>query len=333
MMKKISKKDMNRFIKSLLEDYTVYAPVNTDGIFSFKPIDNFQGIDPDYQNSKKPPKEIFFPQSETMFEYEKGKVTSAEKVSRKRILLGIRPCDAKANLLLDNVFAGEDYQDVYYINKRENTTIIGLGCRKPLSTCFCTSFGGGPFSKDGLDILLIDIGDKYIVDVVTDKGREILTNKFTEASEEELKLAEKIKREAEERIKSEVKIEGVKEKLDTMFESSFWDKLSERCLGCAVCTYLCPTCHCFDIDDEAKDSQGRRVRNWDSCMFPLFTLQASGHNPRPTGKERMRQRVMHKFNYFIENYKRAACAGCGRCILNCPVNIDIRKVLKEILTG
>lgn len=332
-MKKISKKDMNEFIPSLMKNYTVYAPVNVDGIFSFKPITNFQGIDLNYQNSKKPPKEIFFPQSETMFEYEKGKVTSAEKVSRKRILLGIRPCDAKANLLLDNVFAGEDYQDVYYINKRENTIIIGLGCRRPLSTCFCTSFGGSPFSRDGLDILLIDIGNKYIVDVVTDKGKGILTDKFTEAAEEEVKLAEKIKRKAEEKVKSEVKIEGVKENLDTMFESPFWDKLSERCLGCGVCTYLCPTCHCFDIADEAKDSQGRRIRNWDSCMFPLFTLQTSGHNPRPTGKERMKQRIMHKFNYFIENYKRAACVGCGRCILNCPVNIDIRKVLKEILTG
>ncbi|MEA3485884.1 MAG: 4Fe-4S dicluster domain-containing protein [Candidatus Aerophobetes bacterium] len=331
MMKKISKKDMNRFIQSLLSDYTVYAPVNIDGVFCFSPVTNFQGIDPDYQNSKKPPKEIFFPQSETMFEYEKGKVKSAEKVEKKRILLGIRPCDAKANLLLDNVFAGKDYKDPYYINKRENTIIIGLGCNEPLSTCFCTSFDSGPFSKDGLDILLIDIGNEYIVDVITDKGREILTDKFVEAPEEELKLAEKIKGEAEERIESEVKIEGIKEKLDTMVEDSFWDKLSDRCLGCAVCSYLCPTCHCFDIADEVKDSQGKRVRNWDSCMFPLFTLQASGHNPRPTGKERMRQRVMHKFNYFIENYKRAACVGCGRCIINCPVNIDIREVLKEIL--
>jgi len=330
-MRKISKKDMNEFIQSLIVDYIVYAPVNVDGIFSFKPVTNFQGIDSDYQNSKKPPKEIFFPQSETMFKYEKGKVTSTEKVKKKRILLGIRPCDAKAILLLDNVFAAPDYKDVYYINKRESTIIIGLGCRRPLSSCFCTSFGGSPFSKDGLDILLIDINDRYIVDVITDKGREILTNKFTEATEEEIKLVEKVKEEAERRIKSEVKIEGVKEKLDMMFGDSLWDRLSEKCLGCAVCTYLCPTCHCFDIADETVNSQGERVRNWDSCMFPLFTLQASGHNPRLTGKERMRQRVMHKFNYFIKNYKEPACVGCGRCIINCPVNIDIRKILKEVL--
>ncbi len=330
-MKKISKKNMAEFIQYLMKDYIILAPVNTDGIFSFKPITSFQGIEPNYKNSKKPPKEVFFPQSETMFKYKNGKVESTEKTSQKRILLAIRPCDAKANLLLDNVFAGGDYEDVYYTNRKENSIIVGLGCSEPLSTCFCSSFGGGPFSKEGLDILLIDIGYRYLAQVITDKGRGILSHKFREATEKELKLAEKIRNEAERKIKSGVEIEGIKEKLDTMFEDPFWDKLSEKCIGCGVCTYLCPSCHCFDIADEAADSEGKRVRNWDSCMFPLFTLQTSGHNPKPTGKERMRQRVMHKFNYFVENYKEPACVGCGRCIINCPVNIDIRKILKEIL--
>ena len=266
-----------------------------------------------------------------MFKYENGKVESTEKVSKERVLLGVRPCDARANRLLDNVFARRDYEDVYYTHKRENSVIIGLGCSRPLSTCFCSSFGGGPFSKEGLDVLLIDIGDKYIVDVVTDKGSEILTDKLTDATEEEQELGDKIKSEAEKRIKSKAEIEGIKEKLDTMFENVLWDRLSERCIGCGVCSYLCPTCHCFDIADEAVDSEGKRVRNWDSCMFPLFTLHTSGHNPRPTGKERVRQRIMHKFNYFTENYDEPACVGCGRCIMNCPVNIDVRKVLEEIL--
>ncbi|MBA7662958.1 Anaerobic sulfite reductase subunit A [subsurface metagenome] len=330
-MKKISKKGMNEFIQSLMADYIILAPVSTDGIFSFKPVSNFEQIDLSYQNSKKPPKEVFFPQSETMFNYKNGKVESTEKVKQKKILLGIRPCDARANILLDKVFAGPDHKDVYYTNKRENTIIIGLGCSKPLSTCFCTSFGGGPFSKEGLDILLMDIGDKYLAQVITDKGREVLNHKFREATREEVRLAEKIKSEAEKRISSRVEIEGIKEKLEGMFEDLFWNKLSQECIGCGTCSYLCPTCHCFDIADEAVNSEGKRVRNWDSCMFPLFTLHTSGHNPRPTGKERMRQRVMHKFNYFVENYKEPACVGCGRCIINCPVNMDIRKVLKEIL--
>lgn len=330
-MKKISKKGMNEIIQSLMADYTVFAPVNIDGIFSFRPICTFQQIDPGYQNSKKSPKEVFFPQSETMFEYKNGKVESTEKVTRKRLLLGVRPCDARANLLLDHVFGGQAYKDLYYTNKRDNSIIMGLGCSQPLSSCFCTSFGGGPFSTAGLDVLLIDIGDRYAAQVVTDKAREVLTGKFAEATRQEVELAEKIKSEAEKRIKSRVEMEGIKDRLDGIFDNSFWNRLSEKCIGCGVCTYLCPTCHCFDIADEVVDSEGKRVRNWDSCMFPLFTLQTSGHNPRPTGKERMRQRIMHKFDYFVENYEEPACVGCGRCIMNCPVNVDIRNALQEIL--
>ncbi len=239
------------------------------------------------------------------------------------------PCDAKAISLLDNVFEAPDYKDVYYTNKREDTIIIGLRCNLPLSSCFCTSFSIEPFSRDGMDLLLVDIGEEYVVDVLTEKGEQILTEDFTGATDEQLKLAEEIKDKAVKKIKSKVEIKGAKEKLDKMFETTFWDGLSEKCLRCGVCAYLCPTCHCFDIVDEAVDSQGR-VRNWDSCMFSLFTLEASGHNPRPTGKERMRQRIMHKFNYFVENYKEPACVGCGRCVINCPVNIDVRRVLKEI---
>ena len=330
-MRKISKKGMTEFIQSLMADYTVFAPDNIDGIFSFRPICSFQQIDPDYQNSTKPPKEVFFPQSETMFEYKNGKVESTEKVTRKRLLLAIRPCDARANLLLDHVFGGQGYKDLYYTNKRENSIIVGLGCSRPLRSCFCTSFGGGPFSTAGLDVLLIDIGDRYVAQVVTDKAREVLTGKFAEATRQEVELAEKIKSEAEKRIKSRVEMEGIKDKLDEIFDNPFWNRLSEKCIGCGVCTYLCPTCHCFDIADEVVGSEGKRVRNWDSCMFPLFTLQTSGHNPRPTGKERMRQRIMHKFDYFVENYEEPACVGCGRCIMNCPVNVDIRNALQEIL--
>jgi len=329
-MRKIAKEKIEEFIQRLIKDYTVFAPVEIEGIISFRKVDKPKDIKLDYQNSKKPPKEIFFPQSEVMLRYSDGKVESVEKVGKKRILFGVRPCDAKAILLLDDVFDAPDYKDVYYTNKRKNTIIVGLGCNLPASTCFCTSLGIGPFSRNGMDILLIDIGKDYLVDVLTKKGEEILTEDFVRATDEEVKLTEDIEDKAVKKIKSKVEIKGVKEKLDNMFDAPIWEELSEKCLGCGVCTYLCPTCHCFDIADEAVNSQGERVRNWDSCMFPLFTLEASGHNPRPTGKERMRQRIMHKFNYFVENYKEPACVGCGRCIINCPVNIDVRGVLKEI---
>jgi ferredoxin len=211
------------------------------------------------------------------------------------------------------------------------TTIIGLGCNSPPSTCFCTSLGGGPFSKEGSDVFLTDIGESFLVEVLTDKGARVIGDKlFQDATSNELELARRIEAEAIRKVVSVVEIEGLKEKLDGIVESPFWDTLHEKCLGCGVCTFLCPTCHCFDVVDEAWNERGERVRNWDSCMFPLYTLETSGHNPRPTGRERMRQRVMHKFNYFIVNYGEVACVGCGRCIRECPVNFDIRKAISEV---
>ncbi len=119
-------------------------------------------------------------------------------------------------------------------------------------------------------------------------------------------------------------------KLSDIFDSDIWDRWHDRCLGCGTCTYLCPTCHCFDIAEEATNNIGQRVRNWDSCMFDLFTLHASGHNPRDLQRQRLRQRVMHKFSYTVDRYNQPFCVGCGRCVNRCPVNIDIREILGEL---
>ena len=136
--------------------------------------------------------------------------------------------------------------------------------------------------------------------------------------------------EARRSIRSSLNIAQIKKALDRDFDNPLWETIHEKCLGCGVCTFLCPTCHCFDILDEGDSTQGERIRIWDSCMFPLFTLHASGANPRPGGKERMRQRVMHKFSYFLDNHEQPSCTGCGRCIRFCPVNLDIREVLGAI---
>jgi sulfhydrogenase subunit beta (sulfur reductase) len=131
-------------------------------------------------------------------------------------------------------------------------------------------------------------------------------------------------------IKSAPPAKAIKPILDRIFEHPFWDTIHARCLKCGTCTYLCPTCHCFDISDETKGSDGVRIRSWDSCQYPLFTKMASGHNPRTSQKERWRQRVMHKFRYYVDNFGAVSCVGCGRCVMLCPVNIDIRKIITDI---
>ena len=149
------------------------------------------------------------------------------------------------------------------------------------------------------------------------------------AGDDQIRLKEEALQKARTALDCNLDLNTIKQKLEQGYDNALWDSLHEKCIGCGTCTFLCPTCHCFDILDEGAD-KGERIRIWDSCMFPLFTLHASGSNPRPTGKQRFRQRVMHKFKYFVDNNGRAACTGCGRCIEYCPVNLDIRVVLGVI---
>ena len=135
-----------------------------------------------------------------------------------------------------------------------------------------------------------------------------------------------------ERITSKVPADKLSEKTVTdLFDAPIWDEVAFSCINCGTCTFLCPTCWCFDIQDEVLGKQGDRIRNWDACMFPLFTLHGSGHNPRDEKTQRVRQRFMHKLKYYVDKYKGGpACVGCGRCVQFCPVNIDIRRVFELV---
>jgi len=331
----IGKDDIADLLDTLIKEYEVFAPVKRDNLVVFDRIHSGSEAFLNYTTSMKSPKEILLPQSETLFTYSstdnaaRVEVPSGEE--RPRLLFGIHPCDARALLFLDRIFNEEEYRDVYYLSRRDAMVVVTLGCIKPKATCFCTSVGGGPFSTEGSDLLLIDMGEEYVVQVVSDKGKGLLENRqFEDAGEDELSLMRKVTEDAEASMAPKLKIDMLKEKLDKMFDDPLWDLLTEKCLSCGVCTYLCPTCYCFDIVDETEDSGGERLRIWDSCQFPLFTLQASGENPRPTSKERYRQRIMHKFSYLVDSTGQIGCVGCGRCVTECPVNLDIRQVLTAI---
>jgi ferredoxin len=336
MKLRLDKKDFKPFLKNLIDNYDLYAPVQlAEGVSIYKKIDQSEEVNLNFHNPQKPVKEVFFPQSEAMLRYERvgkqNRITSTEELKRERLILGARPCDIQAISLLDEVFLGKEYTDVYFLQKREKTTIMGLACNHPLSTCFCSSTGGGPFVREGSDLFFIDLGEAYLVELLTQKGMAFDKNKFLKkANKKDLTLAKEIEEKASKKITSSIPIDGIEKKLDGMVENPIWDRIQEKCIGCRVCTYLCPTCHCFDIMDEALMDKGQRVRNWDSCLSSLYSLETSGHNPRPTGRERARQRLMHKFNYFPKNFKKIACVGCGRCILYCPAQFDIRQAIKEI---
>lgn len=338
MEKRLIKKDaLAGIIKKLTEKMLVYAPVKDEDNVLFKALE--KGMEPliDYSNTRNAPKNFFFPQTETMMRYmrtERGiELSGEEEGAQEAVLFGARPCDVRSFVLLDSLFDQEKYKDSYYIDKREKTTIISLACvHPPYSTCFCTSVGGHPMSEEGADVLLTDMGDNYLAEFITPKGEKLLEKMGDlpaadgSADEKKKELFEN----AEKEVKSQIPGKDIKPWLDDNFEHPFWDTIYQSCLACGTCTYLCPTCHCFDITDEVKGSDGKRIRTWDSCMYWLFTHETSGHNPRTSQKQRWRQRLMHKFKYFVDNFDAIACVGCGRCVMYCPVNIDIRKIVTDI---
>jgi len=180
------------------------------------------------------------------------------------------------------------------------------------------------------------LGDKYYIETFTARGEKLVNDgkkRFAEPTEADKKAAAKIHNEAAAKVRRRIRdISAVVEKLKGMFDSPFWDGESLACIRCGICTYLCPACHCFDINDEVlvpAPPAGERVRTWDNCQFPDFTMHSSGHNPRPNRASRLRQRVLHKFRYFVENFGDYQCTGCGRCINYCPVGIDIINVLDK----
>ncbi len=330
---KLQKEKLNDFLDGLRKEKYLFAPQKEGESLQFSPVSEESQVELDFQNTIIPPKNAVFPQTETLFTYQIGKLDiELPEEDRERVVLGIRPCDARAMEIIDRLFSWDE-DDPYYFDKRNKAALIGLACLEPCINCFCTSFeDGGPASTAGLDVLMTAAEDIFILQPVTEKGEQLLSEQdlLETASDDEMKTVEKSHAEAAEKLQRKIDTEGIPQGLPGLWESPLWEKVSGSCLGCGICTYLCPTCHCFDIQDEVEGFDGRRCRMWDSCMFGEYTLHASGHNPRPTRRERTRNRINHKYAYFVDKFDVIACVGCGRCINYCPVNIDILNILAQV---
>ncbi len=313
--------------------FKIFGPVAEKGGFTFKELEAGQTPDLGFQNTRLSPKAVVFPQSEDMFTYtldetdpEAHRLQTAPKDYAPRVIFGMRPCDAKAVQLVRMNFDTPEYKDPYWLNLFNASTFVGLACDRPAQTCFCTTAGCGPYHEEGLDVLLADRGDHYLAKALTEKGAKLLaTAGWKNVAEADFDQGRKA---AEDKIVSQVATQNLAA-ADTLalHGADFWEDIAFACLNCGTCTFSCPTCWCFDIQDEVHGKKGRRMRNWDSCMFPIFTIHTTGHNPRGSKVQRVRQRFMHKLKYFVDKYDSGImCVGCGRCIRQCPVNIDIRKV-------
>ncbi len=323
----LKKERLDDFLAGVLRDRRVFAPVKRSGVLLLDRIESAGECALERGHTKNSAKEVFFPQVETLFTYRRteagpeiDEVASKEKPA---VLFGVRPCDARGLVLLDRVFTGGT-QDPYYAGKRAESLVIAMACDSPDPTCFCSASGGGPCSSEGSDLLFLDLDVGFLVKAESRKGVELLRDAaFEDARDEALAAAGLVEKEAEDSMDraalGETAVgEALAKHLERLFDHPVWNDVAEACLGCGVCTYLCPTCHCFDICDETGPGTGERIRIWDSCQFPLFTRQASGANPRPSVRERFRQRTMHKFCYLPRNVNFTGCVGCGRCVTECP---------------
>ncbi|MBE6642057.1 MAG: 4Fe-4S ferredoxin [Ruminococcaceae bacterium] len=288
-------------------------------------------------NTVKSPKDFFFPQTEDMMEFKvDGKnieVIDTRKASEDFVVFGVRACDVRAFDILDRVFL-TDPCDSYYATKREHGIIVSLACTRPSETCFCTAFGIDP-SNPKADVSAWKTEKELYMQSNTEKGEKllkVLADVTDEADEEKVN-------EQKEQISSIMKrlpLAGLDTsefgggKTDEFFHSPAWDELSETCLGCGTCTFVCPTCQCYDIKDFNTGKGIIRYRCWDSCMYSEFTRMAHGNN-RNSQKERFRQRFMHKLVYYPENNEGVfGCVGCGRCLSRCPISMNIVKVMKAL---
>ncbi len=321
----IKREDVNEIIGNLREKMTVIAPRKWGDALIYGEIEKGE----EWVNEGlpvRPLKEWFFPASEHLFYFRNGQIREPDLADRPFLVWGARMCDVASLEMLDKVFQSV-YPDPYYIRRRELSTLALLRCKEPLWGCFCKEMG---IKEEGADVVLTPLEDGFALEITSPKGEELLKALASHLDDGEARRqdVEEVIRRFEEAFASPYDKGKVHNFLQGAWEHPIWAELARRCLSCGICTFLCPTCHCFDIKDENITLQvGARYRCWDSCQFASFTLQASGHNPRPTKKERVRQRFMHKLSYCPERYGETFCTGCGRCVRFCPVNIDIREVL------
>ncbi|MDO5553997.1 MAG: 4Fe-4S dicluster domain-containing protein [Planctomycetia bacterium] len=270
-------------------------------------------------------KEFFFPKTETICSFKRHEndvdVVDSPLYEQEQVIIGSRPCEAAALPILDHVFSW-DYQDRFYQRRREKTTVVTFACVASDESCFCSDVGGGPDNPSGSDAMLFNLGDEtYEVRVLTEKGQTLFAGVTRESEKSGQACAAPVKT---------FDAAAVSDWVKSHFSDPFWNEIALSCVGCGVCTYACPTCHCFDLIDQGSFMAGKRVKNWDSCQFAMFTKHASGHNPRPDQGSRQRQRLLHKFSIYPEKFGTLLCTGCGNCSRMCGVSLGIKPVLLEI---
>ena len=336
-MRKCSLDNLNLLFAEMAKNAALYLPVDqTDGSAKFSRWEE-GAVWSNNLNTVRSPKDFFFPQTEDLMEFKtEGKnieIIDTRSEKEDFVVFGVRPCDVKSFDILDRVFLSEPV-DSFYASRREHGIIVSVACSRPAETCFCKTFGIDPAQPAG-DIAAWKTEDALYLSANTEKGERLLSSlsALTEEADEAAVTAQK---EQIATIMDKLPLKDLTTdafgggKTAELFNDPAWDELSQSCLGCGTCTFVCPTCQCYDIKDFNTGNGVVRFRCWDSCMYSDFTKMAHGNN-RLSQKERFRQRFMHKLVYYPENNDGLfSCVGCGRCLAKCPISMNIVKVMKKM---
>ncbi len=336
-MRKCNLNNVSALFNEISNNATLYIPVDLEkGRVAYKKYADGMQMS-DALKTDRSAKDFFFPQTESLMEFKtEGKnieIIDIRKESEDFVVFGVRGCDVQSLEVLDKVFLAEPV-DSYYQNRREHGIIVSMACARPTETCFCKTFGIDPSAPKG-DIVCYKTEDALYLDGITEKGKALMA-KLDAVTEDTDDSAVKAQQKAINEIMDKLPLKDLKadafgsDKTDEFFNRPEWKTLSESCLGCGTCTFVCPTCQCYDIKDFKTKSGVERFRCWDSCMYSDFTKMSAGQ-PRLTQVERFRQRFMHKLVYFpTNNDGMFSCVGCGRCVSKCPISMNIVKVMKTL---
>ena len=332
-MKKIAMASLNALFARIAADKKLYLPIEKAGKVDFYEWNEGETVRLDALKTVKSAKDVFFPQVENLLKFRvEGKsieINQAPLCEEDFVIFGVRGCDAKSFEILDRVFL-VDPRDEFYASRRAHGIVVTLACGEPEESCFCTNFGVNPANPGG-DVTAWIVGEEMFLQANTEKGEKLIA----ELDEADKKAAEDEQARISE-IAQKLPLNGRNldgfdgEHLMEKFHDPRWEGLSRACLGCGTCTFVCPTCQCYDIRDFDNGKSVTRYRCWDSCMYSDFTLMAA-ENSRHTQLQRYRQRFMHKLVYFPANNEGVySCVGCGRCVEKCPQGLNIVRVIKAL---
>ncbi|MEM2608531.1 MAG: 4Fe-4S dicluster domain-containing protein [Thermoproteota archaeon] len=330
----ITEENLKVLVRGLSLKHVLITPVEKDGYFEFDILRNPNDINLNYTNTRLSPKCFFLPQRQLVFKHYPGRgFTEEPKEYSSVVLFGIRPCDASALSVLDNVLLNPPYKDVFYENRRKNTIVISLSCTKPMAECFCNVFETGPIRGAGEDLTFTPMNRGFVVEARTPRGITVIgefEKLFREADGEMLEEYSKLVREVLDEMDRRLKVDKTRLiRIEKEAGEEFFQLNAQRCIECSLCSFACPLCYCFETEDYLEKDSYVRFRGWDTCISPLFTKMASGLDPRVTKADRLCHRFCHKLSRIPLAFNAYGCVGCGRCVSLCPVGVDIREVLRK----